>query len=151
MLDVKKLAQLVEKLALAAFCISVHDYRKAFSEKKLKKVAQFKYDNNFHNWEDPKVLRYFAKSTKSLRKAWKKTYGVPYVSVNSWDGKHINPQNNTKCFIKCAKYVSSSIYLLSSNIQKAAQNSVCVKAVTRFSANLISGRKPVTICGPDVY
>ena len=123
----------------------MHDYRKAFSEEKLKKVAQFKYDNNFHNWEDPKVLRYFAKSTKSLRKAWKKTYGVPYVSVNSWDGKHINPQNNTKCFIKCAKYVSSSIYLLSSNIQKAAQNSVCVRAVTRFSANLISGRKP------DVY
>jgi len=82
----------------------MHDYRKAFSEEKLKKVEQFKYDNNFHNWEDPKVLRYFTKSTKSVRKAWKKTYGFPYVSVNSWDGKHINPQNNTKCFQKCAKY-----------------------------------------------
>ena len=85
----------------------MHDYREAFNEEKLKKVEQFKYDNNFHNWEDPKVLRYFTKSTKSLRKAWKKTYGLPYVSVNSWDGKHIHPQNNTKCFQKCAKYASS--------------------------------------------
>merc|ERR1711974_552681 len=46
----------------------MHDYGKAFSEKKLKKVEQFKYDNNFHNWEDPKVLRYFTKSAKSLEK-----------------------------------------------------------------------------------
>ena len=85
----------------------MHEYRNAFSEKKLNKVEQFKYDNNFHNWEDPKVLRSFTKSTKSLRKAWKKSHGIPYVSVNSWDGKHITPQNNTKCFQKCAKYVSS--------------------------------------------
>ena len=84
----------------------MHDYRRAFSEEKLKKVQQFKYDNNFHNWRDPKVLKYFTKSIRSLRKAWKRSYGFPYVSVNSWGGKHINPQNNTKCFKKCAKYVS---------------------------------------------
>ena len=87
----------------------MHDYRQAFSEEKLKKVEQFKYDNNFHNWEDPKVLKYFAKSTKSLRKAWKKTYGFPYITLHSWDGKYINPQNNTKCFEKCAKYVREAI------------------------------------------
>ena len=84
----------------------MHGYRKAFSKKKLKKVDQFKYDNNFHNWEDPKVLKYFTKSTKNVKKAWKKTYGFPYVSRNTWDGKNINPQNNTQCFKKCARYVS---------------------------------------------
>ena len=30
----------------------MHDYRKAFSEEKLSKVQQFKYDNNFNNWEN---------------------------------------------------------------------------------------------------
>ena len=28
----------------------MHDYRKASSEKQLKEVDQFKYDNNFFNW-----------------------------------------------------------------------------------------------------
>ena len=37
----------------------MHEYRTAFNEEKLKAVAQYKYDNNFHNWEDPKVLEYF--------------------------------------------------------------------------------------------
>ena len=81
----------------------MHDYREAFSEEKLKKVDQFKYDNNFFNWEDPKVLKYFTKSTK---KAWKKTYGFPYVSAISWDGLSVSPSNATKCFKKCARYVS---------------------------------------------
>ena len=80
----------------------MHDYRKASSEKQLKEVDQFKYDNNFFNWEDPKVMRYF---TKSSRKAWKKTFGFPYVRVISWDGKY--PVNSTSCFKKCAHYVSS--------------------------------------------
>ena len=84
----------------------MHDYRTAFSEEKLNKVQQFKYDNNFNNWVDPKVLKYFT-SKKSLRKAWKKSYGFPYVSVTSWDRKHKTPPNLTKCFQKCAKYVSS--------------------------------------------
>ena len=81
----------------------MHDYRTAFNENKLKSVDQFKFDNNFFNWEDPKVLKYFIKSSQ---KAWKKTYGFPYVSPISWDGKNINPANNTKCFKKCAQYVS---------------------------------------------
>ena len=79
----------------------MHDYRKAFSEETLKKVDQFKYDNNLFNWEDPKVLKYFTKSRKSAEKAWKKTYGFPYVRVNSWDG------NSIECFKMCAIYVSS--------------------------------------------
>ena len=83
----------------------MHDYRRASSEKQLKEVDQFKYDNNFFNWEDPKVMRYFTKSTNSSKRAWKKTFGYPYVSVISWDGKN-GPTNTTKCFKKCARYVS---------------------------------------------
>ena len=87
----------------------MHDYRKASSEVELKKVDQFKYDNNFYNWADPKVLKYFTKSTKSLKRAWKKTYGFPHVSLTTWDGKHINPNNNTECFKKCASYVREDL------------------------------------------
>ena len=83
----------------------MHDYRTAFNENKLKSVDQFKYDNNFFNFGDPKVLKYLTKSTK---RAWKKTYGFPYVSPITWDGKNIHPTNMTKCFKKCAHYVSSS-------------------------------------------
>ena len=86
----------------------MHDYRKAFSEEALKKVDQFKYDNNLFNWEDPKVLKYFTKSRKSAEKAWKKTYGFPYVRVNSWDGTVPGEvSNTTECFKKCSRYVSS--------------------------------------------
>ena len=85
----------------------MHDYRTAFSEEKLRKVKQFEYDNNFNNWVDPKVLKDFTNSTKSMRKGWKKSYGFPFVSAMSWDGKEMNPANKTKCFQKCAKYVSS--------------------------------------------
>ena len=86
----------------------MHDYRTAFSEEKLDKVKQFKYDNNFNNWVDPEVLKSFTKSKKSMRKAWKKSYGFPYVSAIPWNApKHMSPANKTKCFQKCAKYVSS--------------------------------------------
>ena len=85
----------------------MHDYRAAYNEEALSKVKQYKYDNNFNNWVDPEVLKSFTKSKKSLRKAWKNSYGFPYVSAMSWDGKHMSPPNKTKCFQKCAKYVSS--------------------------------------------
>ena len=85
----------------------MHGYRKAFNKKQLKKVDQFKYDNNFYNWADPKVLKYFTKSTKSLEKAWKKTYGFPYNTAQPWDGNTTVQGNITKCFKKCARYVSS--------------------------------------------
>ena len=84
----------------------MHDYRKAVSEEELEKVDRFKYDNNFENFVDPKALKYFTKSTKNVKKAWKKTYGFPSVTLISWDGKNISPSNNTKCFKKCARFVS---------------------------------------------
>ena len=83
----------------------MHDYRTASSKEQLNKVQQFKYDNHFNNFVDPKVLKYFS-STKSMRKAWKKSYGFPYVSVLS--GNRFNRTfNNTDCFQKCAHYVSA--------------------------------------------
>ena len=83
----------------------MHDYRSAFSENTLKNVDQFKFDKKFFNWEDPKVLKYFTKIGKSLRKAWKKTFGFPYVRAINWDGTSLGV-NSTKCLEKCTRYVS---------------------------------------------
>ena len=77
----------------------MHDFRKASNEEELKRVDKFKYDNNFFNWRDPKVFKYFTKSKKSMKKAWKKTFGFPYVTQV--------PVDYLKCFKKCARYVSS--------------------------------------------
>ena len=87
----------------------MHDYRKASSEEELKRVDQIKYNNNFFNWVDPKVLKYFTKSNKNIKKAWKKTFGFPYATAMPWeiDGKYKRQRNVTECFKKCARYVSS--------------------------------------------
>ena len=87
----------------------MHDYRKASSKEELKKVDRFKYDNNFHNWEDPKVLKYFANSTKSSKRAWKKTYGFPYTTTIPWNSKHFM-SFTMKCWKKCASLEESSYY-----------------------------------------
>ena len=92
----------------------MHGYRKAYSQKTFKRVDQFKYDNNFDNFVDPKVLKYFTKSRTSLQEAWRKTYGFPYATTFPFDdgidsGIPLNgavPSNATKCFKKCARYVS---------------------------------------------
>ena len=80
----------------------MHDYRRAFDMATLKSVDQYKYDNNFFNWVDPEVLKFFATEPK---RAWRKTYGYPYSTARSWDGQNMKPANMTKCFIKCAQYV----------------------------------------------
>ena len=102
----------------------MHDFRKASSEEELKREDKFKYDNNFFNWGDPKVLKYFTKNTRSMKKAWKKTFGFPYATAQPWDDNTVlswdginativenpelrNQKNMTKCFKKCAQYVSS--------------------------------------------
>ena len=97
----------------------IFDYRKASSEEELEKVQQFNYDNNFLNWGDPKVLKYFTKSTQSMKKAWKKTFGFPYTTAMPWDDNTtlssdgINERNQTedvtKCHKKCAHYVSPPV------------------------------------------
>ena len=55
----------------------MHEYRTAFNEEKLKAVAQYKYDNNFHNWEDPKVLEYFMNTFQVLSKGTEILYEEP--------------------------------------------------------------------------
>ena len=87
----------------------MHDYRKATSEEELKRVDQFEYDNNFFNWEDPKVLQYFTKSATSLQQAWKKTYGFPYSAPTPWNTKTFVLQS-TKCWEKCASLEVSSYH-----------------------------------------
>ena len=82
----------------------MHDYRKASSEEELKKVDQFKFDNNFFNFVDPKVLKYFTQSTKSMKKAWKKTYGYPHAGFHPG------------CWEQCARYVSSYYFTTSSKV-----------------------------------
>ena len=109
----------------------MHNYRKAFSEERLKRVDQYKYDNNFFNWNDPKVMKYFTKSTNSLKKAWKKTYGFPYIRPKTWGGKYMSPQNSTKCFEKCARYVSSNDNIILSFIQFSRSSPVLPKIVER--------------------
>ena len=87
----------------------MHDYRAAFSEEKLNDVQQFKYDKNFNNWVDPKVLKSFTKSTKSMRKTYKKSYGFPYVSLRDWDGKHMT----NKTIVNCANSALSQLVNMS--------------------------------------
>ena len=45
----------------------MHNYRAAFNKDMLKNVDTFKYDNNFNNWIDPKVMREYTRSKKHLR------------------------------------------------------------------------------------
>ena len=89
----------------------VHDFRKASSEKELKKVDRFKHDNNLYNWKDPAVLKYFVQSRKSYKKAMKKTYGFPY----SFPFGNVTDVGLsalvTKCWRKCARYVNSYLYM----------------------------------------
>ena len=113
----------------------MHDYREAFSEEKLKKVDKFKYDNNFFNWEDPNVLKYFAKSTKSMKNAWKKTYGFPYTTTIPWNSKHFM-SFTMKCWKKCASLEESSYYnmILSLRTQFSRRSPASPKTAERMVA-----------------
>ena len=119
----------------------MHDYRKASSEEELKKVDQFKHDNNFLNMEDPKVFKYFTKSTKSLKNAWMKTYGFPFVAqpyvtlpvlfkVSSLVSNELT-LDSTKCLEKCAHYVSMYNMIYSLRIQFSRNSPNLLKTVVR--------------------
>ena len=105
----------------------MHDYRKASSEVELKRVDQYKHDNNFYNWEDPEVLKYFTKNTNSVKKAWKKTHGFPYATaVPPWKPTNESlAYNATKCWKKCASYVSSYYNIHSVFLTVPTQNKKC--------------------------
>ena len=134
----------------------MHNYRKASSEEELKKVDQFKHDNNFLNMEDPKVFKYFTKSTKSLKNAWMKTYGFPFVAqpyvtlpvlfkVSSLVSNELT-LNSTKCLEKCARYVSMYNMIYSLRIQFSRNSPNLLKTVERRVAfsSVVSRNMPCT-------
>ena len=78
----------------------MHEYR--IEWEKLSKVTTFKYDPNFNNFIDPKVLKEYARRPKTN---WKNSYGFPYTKTLSWDGKDTVTGNVAPCWWKCAKLV----------------------------------------------
>jgi hypothetical protein len=87
----------------------MHGYRRAFSDRSLNMVDSFKYDNNFNNWIDPKVLKKFTSNIESITKSWKESYGFEFTNLLGWDGKNHNKQTGySKCWLKCASMVGSS-------------------------------------------
>jgi hypothetical protein len=78
-------------------------YRVAYSQKTLDRVDTFKYDKNFNNWINPKVMKEF---TRSPKKAWKQSYGFPYVKKVRWDGVNLVNYNSAPCHQRCARLVS---------------------------------------------
>ena len=112
-----------------------YDYRNASSEEELKSVDQLEYDNNFFNFVDPKVLKYFTNSTESSEKAWKDTYGFPYVTTIPWNSKYFTAVL-MKCWEKCASLEESSYYnmILSLRTQFSRRSPASPKTVERMVA-----------------
>ena len=80
----------------------MHAYRIAFSKEALTKVQTFKYDPNFNNFIDPKVLKEYAMHPK---RTWKKSYGFPFTRTVYWDGKDTTTGDASSCWWQCAKLV----------------------------------------------
>ena len=80
----------------------MHEYRTAFSKEKLSKVQTFKFDPNFNNFIDPKVLKEYAMHPK---RTWKNSYGFPFTKTVWWDGNDTTTGDAAKCWWKCAKLV----------------------------------------------
>ena len=90
-------------------------YRKAYNQTMLDNTISFKYDNNLHNFADPKVLKAFTKSEKEGRKIFKKSYKYHYTAMIQGDHYFgmTNYQNLSrhydlkKCIKKCSKMEKS--------------------------------------------
>ena len=90
----------------------IHGYRRAFNNNSLNSVKSFKYDENFNNFIDPKVMKEYTKSTKSTKDAWRKSYGFQTVfTKRKWDGKNWDSGDLSSCFRKCADWVSLCVIL----------------------------------------
>ena len=75
----------------------MNGFRSAKAEEELRKVKEIKYDENFFNFEDPKVFRKFT-SMKTGRKLWKQTYGFDFVSINKYS---THPIDAYQCIRNC--------------------------------------------------
>jgi len=78
----------------------MHAYRIAFSKEALNNVQTFKFDPNFNNFIDPKVLKEYAMDPK---RTWKKSYGFPFTRTVYWDGKDTTTGDASSCWWHCAK------------------------------------------------
>ena len=88
----------------------MHGFRAASSLETLEKVATFKYNPLFNNWQDPEVLKAYTIGKGAPRKPWKSAYGFPYVKRISWDGATLNSWDSSPCHLKCAHMVSTTVH-----------------------------------------
>ena len=78
--------------------------REANTVEALEKVKEIPFDNNFFNFEDPKVWSSML-NLKTGPRLWKETYGFDDVFiVEGKDGK----ADTTKCFKKCIEAEQSN-------------------------------------------
>ena len=83
----------------------MHKYRTAFDKDMLENVDTFKYDNNFNNWIDPKVMREYTRSNKHLKEVWKDSYSAPFATGLHWDGTNLYSDEPRACWRRCAQLV----------------------------------------------
>jgi len=74
------------------------DFYEATTKEELKKAKTWKFDKNFFNFEDPKVLKKFT-NTKSM-KIWRKTYGFDYVVIKPNGKLKLYPETIAACVKK---------------------------------------------------
>ena len=74
-------------------------FRTAKSKEEFKKVKEYRYDNYFFNFEDPKVFKKMMKGRKG-RNLWRKTYGFDFVSLNQKPNQIVKHQ---ECYEYCFK------------------------------------------------
>ena len=84
----------------------MHAYREASNQKMYDKVDEFKFDINFNNWINPKVL---ARFVRNPQKAWKGAYGFPFTRGIKWDGVFVNTGDTSPCWKRCAQLVKAII------------------------------------------
>ena len=101
----------------------MHAFRIAFSKEALDKVQTFKFDPNFNNFIDPKVLKEYAMHPK---RTWKKSYGFPFTRTVYWDGKDTTTGDASSCWWQCAKLVRNVL-------NKPFNKLCCRQEVSKFA------------------
>ena len=87
----------------------MHAYREASNQKMYNKIDKFKFDINFNNWINPKVL---ARFVRNPQKAWKGAYGFPFTRGIMWDGLDQTTLNPMTCWRRCAQLVQAIVTIL---------------------------------------
>ena len=80
----------------------MHAYRNVAQGRGLTESDTFDYDHNFNNWIDPTVLEEFIGDPE---RAWRKSYGFPFVRNVGWDGTNLLTFDAEICHKECARLV----------------------------------------------